>query len=156
MKKYLLYSVALLCLNSCEENVKFNNPSFQGIKDNVFWRAVTTTASIKADGSLVVTAYTSDEQVVLSTNSIAIKTYVLGLDEVNTASYSQKNTTTNLSFATGTEKGSGQIVITEYDSANKTISGTFKFNALNTAADSSTETPLNFQEGVFYKVPVQL
>ena len=156
MKKYLLYCVALLCLNSCEENVKFNNPSFQGVKDGVFWRAVTTTATIKADGSLVVTAYTTDEQIILKTNDVVMKTYVLGVDEVNKASYSQKNTAIDLDFATGTEKGSGQIIITEYDSANKTISGTFKFNALNTAADASMETSLNFQEGVFYKVPVQL
>lgn len=156
MKKYLLFSVVLCCLNSCEENVKFNSPSFQGVKDGVFWRAAATTATIKADGSLVVTAYTTDEQIILKTNDVIMKTYVLGFDEVNTASYSQKNTTTNLNFDTGTEKGSGQIIITEYDSANKTISGTFKFNALNTAVDASMETSLNFQEGVFYKVPVQL
>ncbi|MGA9637337.1 DUF6252 family protein [Flavobacterium sp.] len=156
MKKYFLFCVFLLCLNSCEENIKFNNPSFQGVKNNVFWRAVATTATVKTNGSLTIIAYTSNEEITLKTNATILKTYELGIDDINTITYSQTGTATKLNYATGTGKGDGQIIITEYDSTNKTISGTFRFNAPNTDADSPTEPILNFQEGVFYKIPVQL
>ncbi|WPR72534.1 DUF6252 family protein [Flavobacterium sp. NG2] len=155
MKKYFLYSVLLFCLNSCEENVKFNNPSFQGVKDNIFWRAITTSATVNTAGVVTINAYTRDEQVTLKTNGSAVKTYELGVNNAITATYVQTNTSGNLSYATSTGKGDGQIIITEYDNINNTISGTFRFNAVNTVANSTAEPVLNFQQGVFYKVPVQ-
>jgi hypothetical protein len=54
-EKFFL-SIVLLP-NLCEEDVRFNNPSFQGVKDNVFWRAVVSNASLSANGSLVIEAH---------------------------------------------------------------------------------------------------
>ncbi len=155
MKKHLLYSLLLLCFISCEENVKFNNPSFQGIKDNVFWRATTTIATVNAGGTLTINAYTRDEQLTLKTNGVAVKTYDLGINNTVTATYTQTSTLAKLNYATATGKGDGQIIITEYDNTNKTISGTYRFNALNTITNSTAEPVLNFQQGVFYKIPIQ-
>ena len=45
-------------------------------------------------------------------------------------------------------------MITEYDAVNKTVTGTFKFNAENTDDSSSASPTVNFQQGVFYKIPV--
>ena len=59
-----------------------------------------------------------------------------------------------LTFATGIGKGDGQIVITEYDLINSTVSGTFKFNLANVFNNPLGGTTLNFQQGVFYKVPI--
>ncbi|MDI5899422.1 DUF6252 family protein [Flavobacterium sp. XS2P67] len=59
-----------------------------------------------------------------------------------------------VTFSTGFEIGEGQIVITEYDAVNNTITGTFKFNAENTNSNSLASQVVNFQHGVFYKVPV--
>ncbi len=47
----------------------------------------------------------------------------------------------------------GEIEITEYDSAKMTISGKFKFNAVNVNSPLSGQV-FNFQYGEFYKVPV--
>lgn len=53
-----------------------------------------------------------------------------------------------------TQNSNGEIKITEYDQANFTVSGTFKFNAAN-SNDSPFGGPiLNFQYGEFYKVPI--
>ncbi|WP_366186356.1 DUF6252 family protein [Flavobacterium ovatum] len=153
MKKGLLYSILVICFISCEENVKFNNPSFQGVKDNVFWRAVTSTATISSGGSLTVNAYTRNEQVILKTNATTVKSYDLGTSNTITATYILTDPAGNITFATSTGKGDGQITITEYDSTNKTISGTFRFNAVNTTNNPIAEPALNFQQGVFYKVP---
>ncbi|GIZ09064.1 DUF6252 family protein [Flavobacterium sp. UMI-01] len=154
MKKYFLYSLFLCFILSCEENVKFNNPSFQGVKDNVFWRAVTATATISSGGVLTINAYTRNEQAVLKTSSASVNTYTLGTNNINTATFITTEPTEIITFATSTGKGDGQISITEYDTTNKTISGTFRFNAINTAINPTTGTTLNFQEGVFYKIPI--
>lgn len=47
----------------------------------------------------------------------------------------------------------GEIEITEYDSAKMTISGKFKFNAVNVNSPLSGQV-FNFQYGEFYKVPI--
>ena len=49
-------------------------------------------------------------------------------------------------------KSNGEIKITEYDGA--TVSGTFKFNAPLVDGGSTDPEVLNYQYGVFYKVPV--
>jgi hypothetical protein len=46
------------------------------------------------------------------------------------------------------------IVLTEYDPINRTVSGVFKFNAENSSNNPLEGTNLNFQQGVFYKVPI--
>jgi hypothetical protein len=50
MKKYLVCFIILLSLGSCQEDVRFNNPSFQGLKDNVL-ESGTIKATIEANGS---------------------------------------------------------------------------------------------------------
>ncbi|AWG20486.1 hypothetical protein FFWV33_02550 [Flavobacterium faecale] len=150
MKKIFLLIVISLAFISCEENVQFNNPSFQGLKDNVFWRSITTTATVNASSELTITAYTTKEKIILQTPNTALTTYFLGEDDFNTASYQIDEEPNTTLYTTGTDIGNGQITITEYDVLNKTISGTFRFNTVNTL----TEATVNFQQGVFYKVPV--
>ena len=154
MKKYILYSILVFSFISCEENVKFNNPSFQGLKDNVFWRAVTSTATISSGGALTINAYTRNEQLILKTNATTLKSYDLGVNNSTTATYTLTDSAGNITFATSTGKGDGQITITEYDNINKTISGTFRFNAVNTTNNPLQGPILNFQQGVFYKTPI--
>ena len=154
MKKLVLITVLLVAFISCQSDVKFNNPSFQGTKDNVFWRAIQSKAILATNGSLSIEAYTSYEKVTLKTTSTTPQTYVLGTSTSKTATYTLTDATGTVTFSTGTGIGDGQIVITEYDGANKTVSGTFKFNAKNTTNNPLYGPSLNFQYGVFYKVPV--
>jgi hypothetical protein len=155
MKKYFLFIVVLFSLISCEEDISFNNPSLQGMKDNVFWRGVQSRATLAADGSLLIESFTANETLSLKTTSTTAQTYFLGTSESKKAIYTVTDATNGLvTFSTGFEIGEGQIVITEYDAVNNTITGTFKFNAENTNSNSLASQVVNFQHGVFYKVPV--
>ncbi|MGM8361612.1 DUF6252 family protein [Flavobacterium sp. ARAG 55.4] len=160
MKKQFLF--VFFSLISCQEDVKFNNPAFQGVKDNVFWRAVQTTARVNSGGLLIIEAYTATEVITLKTNSVAVGTYFIGTTPTSTATYVMTDPVTkeDIMFSSGSlgspgsDTGNGQIEITEYDDVNKTISGTFKFNLENTFDNPLAGPTLNFQYGVFYKVPV--
>lgn len=154
MKKQILFIVLLFAFISCQDEVKFNNPTFEGQKDNVFWRAVDSKALLAADGSLIIEAYTRNEKVTLKTTSTIAQTYPLGTSTSNMATYVLTKTNGTITFSTGIGIGNGEIAITEYDAVNKTVSGTFKFNAENVDNNPLAGPILNFQYGVFYKVPV--
>ncbi len=156
MKKYFYFLLILSLFTSCEEDVKFNNPAFQALKNNAFWRAQTYKAYFGANGNIIVEGSLGYENIILQTESSSEEVYTLGIDDVSKASY--KNTLTNesLSFSTGTNRGSGQIVITDYDAEKHIISGTFRFTAVNDDETDSENTKLNFTEGVFYKVPIEV
>tara|TARA_R110002126_G_scaffold53875_11_gene145913 strand:- start:343 stop:825 length:483 start_codon:yes stop_codon:yes gene_type:complete len=155
MKKYLLVVFAIIFLSSCEEEVQFNNPSFQGLKDNVFWRATQSEATISANGSVVIKAYAVNEVVTLKTSASTVQVYAIGTSNSSTATYVLTTTAGAITFSSGIDIGNGQVQITEYDAVNKTISGTFKFNLENIFNDPLAGATLNFQQGVFYKVPVK-
>lgn len=154
MKKLSLIIIVLFAFISCQEDVRFNNPSLQGMKDNVFWRAVESKATV-ASGSLLIEAYTGTETLTFKLASTAKKNYFLGIDNVNTVSYVLADPGGLITFSTGFGIGDGQITITEYDTVNNTVSGTFKFNAENTDNNPLAGPLVNFQQGVFYKVPVR-
>jgi hypothetical protein len=154
MKKQFLYIFLLFAFISCESDVKFNNPTFEGQKDNVFWRAVDSKALLAANGSLTIEAYTRNEKVTLKTTSTNPGTYFLGTSTSKTATYVLTDASGTITFLTGIGIGNGEIVIEEYDAVNRTITGTFKFNAENVDNNPLAGPILNFQYGVFYKVPV--
>lgn len=156
MKKQFLYLFLFFAFVSCTDEVKFNNPAFEGQKDNVFWRAIDYKAFVAADGSLSIEGYTRNEKLSLKTTSTTSQTYFLGTSDVNTATYVLTNTTGTITFATGFGIGEGEIVIEEYDAINKTVSGTFKFNAENIYDNPLAGPILNFQYGRFYKIPVMI
>ena len=165
MKKFLLIIGVLFAFISCQEDVRFNNPSLQGMKDNVFWRAVESKATISSGGVLSIEAYTKNETLILKmpvpTTVIdpnvkgSYVTYFLGTSTSRTATYVLSDPSGLITFSTGFGIGDGQIVITEYDAANNTVSGTFKFNVENTYKNPLAGDVVNFQQGVFYKVPVR-
>ena len=104
MKKYLLFIIVLFSVVSCQEDIRFNNPS--------------------------------------------------GTSSSKTATYVLTDSNGSITFATGSGIGDGQIKITEYDDINNTVSGTFKFNAENIYNNPLAGPVLNFQQGVFYKIPI--
>ncbi len=153
MRKLSIFAVLLFAFFSCQEDVKFNSPSFQGTKDNLLWRAVDSKATI-VSGGLIIEGYTRNETLTLKTSSPNKNTYSLGVNSKNMASYVLKEASGETAFSTGVSIGNGMITITDYDIVNNTVSGTFKFNARN--ADNSSVQPLfNFQYGVFYKIPIR-
>jgi hypothetical protein len=155
MKKRILFMIVLFSLVSCTQDISFNNPSFQGLKDNVFWRAIESKASIGANGSLTIEAYSGNEVITLKTTSTTAQTYFLGTSTSKTAKYVLTDKDGTITFTTGLGVGEGQIVITEYDAVSNTVSGTFKFNAENIDNNPLAGSVLNFQQGVFYKVTIR-
>lgn len=154
MKNYIYLLIAVLTLTSCTEDVKFNTSAFQGLKNNVFWRAQGYKAYVRTDKSISVEGNLGYEKVVLETAYPVKGTYTLGVNDASLARYSNTLSSQSVSFSTDKEGGNGQIVITEYDVENKTISGTFKFSAVNENASDAENPKISFTEGVFYKVPV--
>lgn len=154
MKKVFQSLLILSLFISCQEDVKFNTPALQGMKDNVFWRAIDSKATLAANGSLEIVGYTSNEKLTLKTTSTASQIYFLGTSDSKKVIYELTDSSGTIVFNTGFGVGDGQIVITEYDAVNNTVSGTFKFNAENTLDNPLAGPVLNFQQGVFYKVPV--
>lgn len=155
MKKHILFTLLLFAFISCQDDIKFNSPSFQGQKDNVFWRAVDSKAILAANGSLSIEGYTRNEKLILKTTSTIAQKYLLGTSTSKMATYVLTDANGSITFSTGTGIGNGEIVITEYDAINKTVSGTFKFNAENINENPLVGPLLNFQYGYFYKVPVK-
>lgn len=87
--------------SSCQEDVKFNNPGFQGLKDDAFWRANDARAYVSEAGRLRIDALTEYETITLNTASPNVGTYVLGTTDVNnSATYSSNFNDIGLEYAT--------------------------------------------------------
>ena len=153
----------LIGLTSCGEDIVFNNDAaFQGVKNNESWRAADASATVSDEASLLIQAVTINETVTLEiplpTSLVSQKdssTYIthnLGTSDTKTASYTTLLNGALLTYETGVNIGDGQIIITDYDGV--TISGKFRFNAENIESESSESPTVNFQYGVFYKVPI--
>ncbi len=151
MKNFCLLSIILFTLFSCQNEIKFNNSSVQGLKDNNFWRALKSSAVINTDGSLIIEGIASDGKLSLNITGTTLKTYLLATDDSAKAVFT---TSEGVVFSTGLNKGNGQIVITEYDIVNNTVSGTFKFNVIGQSNSSSPVLNINFREGVFNKITI--
>lgn len=101
MKRFLSLFVISIVLTSCQEDVKFNNPGFQGLKDDVFWRANDARAYVSETGQLRIEALTEYETVTLNTSSANVGTYTLGTTNLNnSAAYSSNFNDVILEYAT--------------------------------------------------------
>jgi hypothetical protein len=101
MKRFLSLIFIAIAITSCQEDVKFNDPGFQGLKDDVFWTANDTRAYISTSGQLTVEALTEYENITLNTASANVGTYVLGTTTTsNSATYTSSFNGNELEYAT--------------------------------------------------------
>lgn len=157
MKKIVSLLVLLVAFASCEEDIKFNNPAVQALKNDELWRATTFSAK-KSGNSVIIIAQNDVETLTMTINAPAPNSvHDLGINDLNAATFELDVDGIKETYKTGTDFGNGKIVIRgEVDNnINGTdgkgfISGNFYFNAYN--ADETKV--VNFQKGVFYKVPV--
>lgn len=160
MKKFIILFLATITLSGCTQEVSFNNPSVQGTKDNYFWRAQSFSATIDpVTNTITLDADSQFETLTLkmplpSVTNICPITSVLGTGSASEATFSYVVNGQNLFYATGANAQDGQIILSEYDPINKTISGTYRFNAFNLTNNPLGNPIVNFTQGVFYKVPV--
>lgn len=146
MKRFLSLFITALAFSSCQEDVKFNNPGFQGLKDDVFWRANDARAYVDAtSGKLRIEALTQYEIITLNTNSANVGTYVLGTtNSNNSATYSSNFNDIPLEYATIAVPGPTGIISlvnggTGYSSGTSvaTTGGTGSGLTVNVVANAS-------------------
>ena len=99
MKKFLFLFLLAIVFTSCEKNVEFNNPAFQGLIDNSLWKATDFSATKSATGAITIKSLsTSAANVELKLNSTALGTRTLGT--TNTSNFATY-TLENINHATG-------------------------------------------------------
>lgn len=157
MKKIIasiLLIVVAAAMPSCTEEITRNSPALEGMKDDVRWRARASEATIAENGTLTIVGLTQFETLTLTVPSAAPGTYTFGDSDIYTAAYRYERDGQVLFYTTGTEMGDGQLIVEEYDTSKRTISGTFRFNAINANNNPLGGEIVNYQYGRFYKVPV--
>lgn len=155
MKKIVSLFILVFAFSSCEEDVTFSNPAVQGLMDNVLWRAIDFKATVDINGALKIEAYTQNQVLTLRTTSRNVGVYTLGETSARSATFTTEFDDVELLYTTGVDiGGDGEIVINDYDAVTGTVSGTFRFNAINVDENPLGGDVLNFQKGVFYNLKV--
>jgi len=169
MKRILILSLVLITFYSCE-NLEDNTPALQSTVDQEFFKAIDARATENEDGSFLIQAITNVESLNLRIPSGDPRVYVLGGTSPSYATFENALRIpsgdprvyvlggTSPSYATFENAlgdtyttdpdGGGSVVITNWDTTGKTLSGTFTFNAV--LADRDT---LFVEQGVFFQVP---
>ncbi len=154
MKKVLSLFTLLCLLASCSDDVRFNTRSVQGVKDGVFWKSSDCRATIGSGNVLTIEAVKQYDKVILKTTATNVGIYPLGTIDANVANYSYNIADKEFKYATGLNVGDGEIEITEFDPTNMTVSGKFWFSPQISVSNPLVPEKVNFQEGIFYKVPI--
>lgn len=155
MKRIIAFLLVSLAITSCTQDIRFNNPSVQGLKDDVLWRASDSYGSLNGTNALTIVALNQFETLTLKTTSVNPGTYILGTSDSKKATFNDTKDGGNVTYQTSIDVGDGEIIITEFDQEARTVTGTFRFNAKNTVSTPQGNDNMNFQEGVFYKVPIR-
>ena len=131
MKKYIFLLLATLSLISCED-IEKNDPALQANIDNSFYSSNDTRASLNENGSLTIQGFTQQESLTLQLSRLAEGNFRIGEETPNYAIF--ENFVGDI--YTTRPDGEGMITISELDETNKTISGTFHFNAFLPGIDT--------------------
>lgn len=155
MKKEFVIVLVFLSMFSCSDEIKFNSPAMQANKQGELWRAGFRAADID-NGGFVVEGRNIDEIVQLITTNDTRGTFELGIDSDNVAVFVDSDgtiySTKNMPDpSVSIYPPTGQIIVDDIDNDDpKGIYGTFWFYAYT----SDGLNVINFNNGVFYKVPL--
>ena len=152
MKKILILLLSFIILSSCQDDVKFSNESIQAQRNGAFWEATTYKAVLTSNGYVVFTGSNGFETLTIRTSTINPHTSSFGTNVEDFAEYSNSTPNASGNYSTGINGSSGEIVITDYSGG--TVSGNFKFNALNILPGLTNPDSVIFRNGVIYKIPV--
>ena len=114
-------------------------------------------SSVKTDNNINITGLrgTNGESVILTVLGTTVGTYPLGLVsnqvDLSAGAYVEPNNVGSGVFVTAPNDAvsQGEVIITEIDAVNLTISGTFSFTGTNGSTDAVKE----FTNGVFFQIP---
>lgn len=132
MKKLFSLFVILIVFSSCSEEVKFNNPGFQALRDDVIWQGIDVNAYISENGSLRIVALAEDGDLELITSDSEVGTYYIGSTESNKANYNYTLNGANINYST--ENTFGPIL----NISNLVLSNGLNYVAANNVATTTT------------------
>ncbi len=161
MKKIASFLLVLFVFNSCSEEIKFNDVAFQGLKNNVLWKAFDYKAVVATNGSLTLQATYLQESLVVNLSSSSKGVYnftptsnpkatFLSILDEETITF-KTNKSTNYGVGDDIISGEGTLQITKND--GKTISGTFRLTLVNEDEESDLRK-VDFTEGNFNNIPI--
>lgn len=106
MKKIFSLIAITFIMFSCQDDVKFNNPGFQGYKDDVLYRGVGISATKNTAGQMSLTALALAQDLTLDISSSAIGVYYLGTtNQLNKATYTSNFDNNELIYETALFSG---------------------------------------------------
>ncbi len=146
IKVFLLLFILCFSLISCEEEIATNTPALQGTLDDLFFKAIDARATQFDDGSFLVQGVTQRELLTLRVRSGRPGAYALGNDSLNYGTFQNRAG----DIYDTHPSGAGEIVVSNWDEANRTLTGTFTFTAILPGTDT-----LTVQRGIFFEVPYQ-
>ncbi len=142
MKKYIFFLLATLSLISCED-IQRNDPALQANIDNDFYASTDSRASLNEDGSVTIQGFTQKENLTLQLSRLEEGNYTIAEGSRNYATFQDFGG----NIYTTRPNGQGMVTISEVDEINKTITGTFNFNAFLPGIDT-----IYVSKGVLYNV----
>lgn len=143
MKNFVLFLIIALSLVSCEDN-EINEFAMQAKVGERLYTSTEAQASVIGNGKLIIQGSTRLEALTLNLSRLRVGDYPLSQNSSNFAVFSDmdgKIYTTN-------PNGGGLVNISEVNQANRTLSGTFNFNAILPGSDT-----IYVSKGVLYNIP---
>jgi len=143
MKNLILLLCAATFLVSCED-IQDNSSEFQGEIDGTFFQASTVTARKNADRSYTFTGENASETIEFTVESIGAGIFPLGPGSVNNAKFTDASGGVYSTDFSGSE---GEIIVSRFDTAGPTETGTFSFTAVRPGIDT-----VRISRGLFFEV----
>lgn len=143
MRHFLLLLCAATFLVSCD-NVQDNSNAFQGNVDGIFFKATAASGVKNPDRSYTLTGINGAETLELTVERIGAGVFEVGPNSVNSAVYTDAGGGV---YSTDFSGGEGAIVVSQFDTAGPTLSGTFDFTAIRPGLDT-----IRISRGLFFEV----
>ena len=143
MKKFLFIFLAVFSLISCED-IQNNEVALQAKVDDRLYISADTRAVLNDDGSLTIQGFTEDESLTIQLSSLKKGNFEIAEGRPNYAIFEDFEG----NIYTTKPNGEGMVTISDLNENNKTISGTFNFNAFLPGIDT-----IYVSRGTLHNVP---
>ncbi|PHR10351.1 MAG: hypothetical protein COA40_14660 [Aequorivita sp.] len=142
MKKFLFVLLAALSLISCEDT-QTNELALQAKVDDRLYTSADARAALNDDGTLTIQGFNDEESMTIQLSRLDEGNFSIGQGSANYAVYEDMGG----NIYTTNPNGEGVVTISELNETNKTLSGTFNFNAFLPGIDT-----IYVSKGILYNV----
>ncbi|KJJ37635.1 DUF6252 family protein [Aequorivita vladivostokensis] len=131
MKKFLFVLFAIMSLISCEDT-QTNEVALQAKIDDRLYTSTDARAAINADGTVTIQGFNDEESITLRLSRLDEGNFAIGEGTANQAIFEDMGG----NVYTTNPNGEGVVTISELNETNKTLTGTFNFNAFLPGIDT--------------------